>query len=150
MKNKIGFRMGLLVSAAVILLACSLMPSSGVDKVSEAGNTEPSINTKTEDSSVIKAQEDEKTEFPLPDGAKILTTKNGTVTAQINMSINDLVAFYRQEWIDGQGLKEDNLLTIINDTSFSLVFNGSANGKKIVLQGTDFGDGSIAFSIRYE
>ena len=89
-------------------------------------------------------------EFPLPEDVQNfnkITTGDYGITFMSKMSIDKLITFYRSEF-KGQGLTEDELLTAITESSYSLVFRG---GKKpIVLQGVDLGGGMITISLRYE
>ena len=71
------------------------------------------------------------------------------INFQTGMSLKDVIAFYRQAF-SAQGLKERDLLTIINDEVFSMVFDGAPNGKAVVIQGVLLGSGSVNINIRYE
>ena len=64
------------------------------------------------------------------------------------MSLEEAIAFYRQE-LAARGLVERGALTQITEGVFSFVFDGSPNGRAMVIQGVDLG-GSTNISIRYE
>jgi hypothetical protein len=91
------------------------------------------------------------TEFPLPSNV-LGFFKGGSFEAQINyqttLSMNDAIEFYRQAFTR-QGLKESTGMTTISDKGFSIVFTGAANGKWLVLQGTDLG-ATRNINLRYE
>jgi hypothetical protein len=57
---------------------------------------------------------------------------------------------YRDEFINKQGLAERGLVTVVNDTNFSIVFDGSENGMAVVVQGVQLDENSININIRYE
>lgn len=90
------------------------------------------------------------TEFPLPPEISNFTTMgNGGINFQTEMSLEDAIAFYREEFTKA-GYKERKLLTVTSDTTFSMVFDGHASGKAIVIQGVDLGSGNINVNIRLE
>jgi hypothetical protein len=77
--------------------------------------------------------------FPLTNDADILTQNPEMVTYSTQLKVDKTVSFYRTEF-DKLGFTERDLLTVIADDSFSMVFDGHPNGKAILVQGTDFGD----------
>jgi len=90
------------------------------------------------------------TEFPLPDDLQNFTSLGeGKINFQTNMSLQEVVDFYLQTFT-AQGLTEEKILTSITDTTFSMVFKGSPNGKDLVIQGVDLGSGTTNVNIRYE
>ena len=147
-----GRKMRVIVTLMVILLvilACSFIPGAKTEnKIPPPSATQ---NDQASEPSAAKTDpsSNEKSSFPLPPNTKIISNQSDTVIGQDKLDITEIVSFYRSEF-SKSGLKEDNILTTINKTSFSIVFKGSANGKNIVVQGTDIGDGSVTFSIRYE
>ncbi len=92
------------------------------------------------------------TDFPLPKdvaGFMHLGTGEGAINFQTKMTIAETVEFYRTAFKE-KGLSEETILTTIQDNTFSIVFKGSANGKAIVVQGVDLGNGTTNINIRYE
>ena len=90
------------------------------------------------------------TEFPLPsDVSNFTSTGNGGINFQTKMSLKDAIAFYREAFTKA-GYKERQINTAITDTTFSMVFDGHASGKAIVIQGVDLGGGSTNVNIRFE
>ena len=89
------------------------------------------------------------TVFPLPDDVQeFLTMGDGQINYQTGLSMDEIIEFYRQSFAD-MGLTERPILTVIDDSAFSLVFDGWENGKSVVLQGVDFGT-SINVNLRFE
>jgi hypothetical protein len=48
------------------------------------------------------------------------------------------------------GYTERTILTVTSETTFSMVFDGHESGQAIVVQGVDFGDGTVNVNIRLE
>ncbi|MEI8131366.1 MAG: hypothetical protein WCG34_02960 [Leptolinea sp.] len=156
--TKKSISMLLAVSALGLgLLACSLVGNSSktatiVPKSEEAANpaeTNQPGDAAAESENSNSNSSNPKSDFPFPADTKIIQSSPEMLIGTVKMPLGDVVSFYRKE-IKQQGLSEDTQLTAITDTSFSLVFKGTASGKSLVAQGTDMGDGSISFSVRYE
>ncbi len=100
-----------------------------------------------------EAQADDETvedsEFPMPSGANNVMNISGTVNYQVEMSLDEVMEFYRTE-LNAKGLTERDILTVVSDGTFSMVFDGASNGMPIVVQGVDLGDGTSNINIRYE
>jgi hypothetical protein len=97
-----------------------------------------------------KAPSGYDTEFPLPsDVSNFTSTGNGGINFQTKMSLKDAIAFYREAFTKA-GYKERQINTAITDTTFSMVFDGHASGKAIVIQGVDLGGVSTNVNIRFE
>jgi len=90
-----------------------------------------------------------ETEFPLPDGASNVMKISGTLNFQVKMSLDDAMKFYVEAFTKS-GYTERPILTVTSETTFSMVFDGHASGKAIVVQGVDLGDGNVNISIRLE
>jgi hypothetical protein len=80
--------------------------------------------------------------FPLPADVRNLsrTLKTDQINYQTAMSIEEIVAFYRQAFTQ-MGFTERTLVTMVTEEMASLAFDGLPNGKCIVLQAID-----LAFS----
>jgi hypothetical protein len=65
------------------------------------------------------------------------------------MSMDDVMQFYRDEYA-AMGYTEREILTVISDSTFSMVFDGDPSGNAVVIQSVDLGDGSRTVSIRLE
>jgi hypothetical protein len=92
------------------------------------------------------------TEFPLPQDVQNfaeLPQSDSGINFQTSMSLEEVIAFYRGEF-SSQGLVERELLTVIDDSAFSMVFDGAPNGKAIVIQGVTLSPDQTNVNIRYE
>ncbi len=91
-----------------------------------------------------------ESEFPLPEDASNLNNLGEAgVNFQTGLSVADAMEFYRQAFGE-QGLKERDLLTVVSDGVFSMVFDGHSSGKSVVIQGVDLGGGTLNINIRLE
>ena len=87
-------------------------------------------------------------EFPLPDDASnAMLVGEGTTNFQTGLSIPDVVTFYRFAFPD---YTEREIVTVVTDASFNLVFDGHESGQMIVIQGFPMGEGVTNVSIRLE
>ena len=104
-----------------------------------------------EDASLAEEESTEyDTEFPLPETVENFTAVGDTgINFTTNLSIEEAVAFYRQE-LEDAGLTERRINTAITDTTFSIVFDGHESGQAIIVQGVDLGNGSTNINIRFE
>ena len=92
-----------------------------------------------------------ESEFPLPDdvdAGAVVDLGDGAINFQTSLSLPDAVSFYRFAFIE-LGYVERELLTTVEDTAFSVVFDGHPSGKAIVVQGVDLG-GSVNINLRFE
>jgi len=152
---------------ALGILACSLVgdtsdtkPATSDSEMSEETTSAEIENLSPDEMTQSEMDSTDSTEFgssssmgdasfAVPPGAKVVQSSPEMLIGTTDLSIDEVIAFYRGE-AKNQGLKEDAILTSIEDSTFSLVFRGSANGKMYVLQGTSLDDKSVAFSVRYE
>jgi len=82
--------------------------------------------------------------FPLPQDVQNFakTLKTDQVNFQTNLSLEDIVQFYRREFT-AQGLSEISLVTLIADDCISLAFAGLPDDKKVIVQAVDLGYSSV-------
>jgi len=113
-------------------------PVAGDDTDSEP-QTEPTADNGSGDT------DSPDSEFPLPDGVSNFLEVSGVTTFQTTLSLDDAMEFYLDE-LAAQGYTERELLTVSSGGTFSMVFDGHASGKSIVVQGVDLG-GSTQVSI---
>jgi len=162
----------LLIRAVLILaitMACGLVKkedtqelaqqagdSAVVDTNSENAGEESPKQEATEPTENAPAPEQEsdadaggETAFPVTEDATNLSATEDSVNFQTGMSLNEAMEHYRRVF-SGQGLTEDGLLTVTSETTFSMVFKGSPDGRAVVIQGVDLGNGSTNINIRYE
>lgn len=97
-----------------------------------------------------EGQGDYDTVFPLPDNVQNFTGEGGEgmVNFQTNLSLKEVVKFYRQAFAE-RGLTEREILTSIEDTAFSMVFDGWPDSQALVIQGVDLGEATNV-NIRFE
>jgi len=89
-------------------------------------------------------------EFPLPPNIEnYLDLGPGAINYQTSMPLNAVVDFYRDTF-ESAGYTERDITTVINDTTFSIVWDGHPSGQAIVVQGVDLGDGTVNVNVRLE
>ncbi len=138
------------ISLALSSLACQSIlgggKSNGSDGVvgDEPAVTEASGSNDSYNGDGITIGGD--SEFPMPSGAQNVVTVGETLTFQVEMSLEDAAQFYRDEF-GKAGYTERDILTSFSDATFSIVFDGHASGKAIIVQGVDFLNGSINIAI---
>ena len=95
-----------------------------------------------------------KTDFPLPRKYENLmpggTNREDSINFQTPMSIDEVMAFYREEFGDKLGYTERDYLTNQTESTFQLVFDGHPKGLAIVIQGVDLGNGTTNVNIGFE
>lgn len=133
----------------VLMVACSFggSPANQPQPTAEPPSnptTQPPSNPTTEPASTPDIP------FPLTgDAQNIQKLSEEQVNYQTGMSLQEVVDFYRLT-LTAQGLVEREILTVIDAKAFSIVFDGSPNGKALVIQGVDLGNGTCNVNIRYE
>ena len=106
----------------------------------------------TEEDTGQEGSEPYDTEFPLPGDVQnfmLVPQFEGGINYQTDLTLDEVVSFYRNEFVS-QGLTENTLLTVIDDTTFSIVFIGAQNGMAIVIQGVVIGPDQTNVNLRYE
>ena len=89
------------------------------------------------------------TDFPMTADAYNVTEVSGTLLFYTKLSLEDTMKFYRDEYTS-RGYTERELLTVVSDGTFSMVFDGDASGMAVVIQSVDLGDESRTVTIRLE
>ena len=124
------------------------MPEVPTDIISQA--TQPSMETDvplehTQSGSVLNY-----TKFPLPDDVQNFEElSEDQINFTTNLSIEKIITFYRSEF-SILGLKEREVLTMIDEDAFSIVFVDTPNGKDIVVQGVQLDENTLNVNIRCE
>ena len=90
-----------------------------------------------------------ETDFVMTADAYNIIEANGTLIFYTKMSLEDAMEFYRAEYT-AKGYTEREILTVVSDGVFSMVFDGDPGEKSIVIQSVDLGDGSRSITIRLE
>lgn len=139
---------------AVLALLMILSAACSLGGAPAAVEDEPAVEEAPaeEMGEVKEAPAEKKTgeaEFPLPEDVNNFDDLgNGAINFQTSLSLPDAVTFYRFEFM-GLGYTEREINTSIEDTTFSMVFDGHESGKAIVIQGVDLGE-SVNINIRFE
>lgn len=89
------------------------------------------------------------TDFPITTDAYNMTDANGTLLFYTKLSLEETMNFYREEYT-ARGYTEREILTVVADGTFSMVFDGDPSGSAVVIQSVDLGDGSRTVTIRLE
>lgn len=90
------------------------------------------------------------TGFPMTaDAYNINEIGDGSILYYTNLSLEEVMTFYRAEYTS-RGYTEREILTVVSDGVFSMVFDGDPSGKGVVIQSVDLGDGSRTVAIRLE
>ena len=93
-----------------------------------------------------------KSDFGFPvtkDAYNVTDFGENNIIYYTKMSMDDVIQFYRDEYAS-MGYTEREILTVISDSTFSMVFDGDPGGMSVVIQSVDLGNGSRSVSIRLE
>jgi hypothetical protein len=133
-------------------LACGLFggadPTGVGDSLSTPGDT--GSTGAGESSPSPEASGDYDTDFPLPANVEnFMKLENGAINYQTSLKLTEVVEFYREAF-KSAGYEERDINTVINDTTFSIVWDGHTSGQAIVVQGVDLGNGATNVNVRFE
>jgi len=143
------------------LLAISALLFASLACQAISGGSDPDVDSSTPSASGLGEENESQSgtqtdssgslrkELPIPDGATNFTEADGTLLFQVKMSLDDAADFYLTE-LAAMGFKERPILTVIEESTFSMVFDGHESGSAIIVQGVDLGNGSVNISIRLE
>ncbi len=81
---------------------------------------------------------DGSSSFPLPEDTSNVMADDTSVNFQTSASVEEMIDFYRGAFAQ-MGLNERTALTVIDDSTVSMVFDGHASGQAVVLQMVDLG-----------
>jgi hypothetical protein len=153
------YRITLAIAALVLAsLACQAVmsgESNDVEDVSPSSDrvTPPEVGGPTaapaDNNSNDNSDSSVNSGFPMTDDAFNVTEAGGSLTYFTELSAEDALQFYRDEYTS-MGYTERELLTVVESGMFSIVFDGDPSGKAVVIQSADLGDGSRTISIRLE
>ncbi|MBC7878708.1 MAG: hypothetical protein H7Y59_16175 [Anaerolineales bacterium] len=87
-----------------------------------------------------------ESQFPVTSDAFNVASTSESVSYQTNLSSDDVLKFYRDEF-GKMGLTEDESLSVIFGSTFTMTFTGHESGKNVYLVGADAGDGSLYITI---
>jgi len=154
------YRMYAAISMLVLAsLACQAVMGGGGEEVEDAPPIQdsavpPEVADPTEapntDSSTGGSNPSINSEFPMTEDAfNIIEAGDGTVIYYTKLSGEQAMQFYRDEYTV-RGYTEREILTVVAEGTFSMVFDGDPSGKAVVVQSVDLGDGSRTIAIRLE
>ena len=91
-----------------------------------------------------------ESDFPMTsDAYNVTNIGDGSLLFYTKLSAEEAMDFYRQQYT-AMGYTEREILTIVSEGVFSMVFDGDPSGQAIVIQSVDLGDGSRTIAIRLE
>ena len=141
-----------LVVLVLASIACSMLGGGAEGSDSSAplsGDTAPGEEPQQK-APALSGSGDVDTEFPMPPEVEnVMDLGDGVINYQTTMSLTDVVEFYRTEF-ENAGYDERDITTVINDTTFSIVWDGHPSGQAIVVQGVDLGNGTVNVNVRFE
>lgn len=145
-----------------IYLAIALLVFTSLACQTLVGGTDnpPATLPATDDSNPVEPQPTEippsdnnttkiDTDFPMTADAFNVMEAGGSLVFYTKLSGEEVMKFYRDEYTS-KGYTERKELTVVADTTFSMVFDGDPSGKAVVIQSVDLGDGSRTIAIRLE
>jgi hypothetical protein len=145
------------VLCVFVLLVPACAPTAAATKEAAAepakaeATAEPQKPAEVKPTDVPAAAEPAKVEsaFPLPEGAKIVTSTPEMVIASTNLKMADAIEFYRKD-AKAKGFAEKEILTTITDNVFSMAFTRPNEEKELVIQGTVIAADNLTLNLRYE
>ena len=138
-----------LTALLATVLACSVFSGGAQEAPPAGGNGAPEGNPPPEVPSENNSGQYD-TEFPVPSDVKNFTKLGeDAINYQTSMTLTEVVEFYRNQF-EKAGYTERKITTVINDTTFSIVWDGHPSGKALVVQGVDLGDGTVNVNVRLE
>lgn len=116
---------------------------------SEPPSPQPTVESETGNGGEVE-EVDYDTVFPLPDNVQNFMGEGGEsqINFQTSLTMDEVIAFYRRAFAE-MDLSEYDILTVIEDEAFSMVFTGWPTGEELVIQGVVFAD-STNVNIRLE
>jgi len=139
-----------LTALVMASLACQTLFGGGGDEPpvpSDSGESNPPAVATQDTGSSGGNADTSASGFPITaDAYNVIDVGDGSLLYYTNMSLEDVMKFYRDEYTS-RGYVERGLLTVISDGVFSIVFDGDPSGKAVVIQSVDLGDGSRTVAI---
>ena len=144
-----------LVLALFVLASLALVflnRRNELSRVHEAA-TEPVVDmtepTASPDAEIIPV-EAIPADFPMTqDAVNLANIGDGSLVYQTQMSIEDVMNFYRAAYA-AKGYIERKELTTVSNGNFKIAFSGDPGGQAVVVQSEDLGDGSLLITVRLE
>lgn len=143
----------ILLTVTVLILASlacqTLTGGGGGSSTAPPGDNNPESPTVVAPPDSGATDQPITTEFPMTEDAYNITEVSGSLIFYTKLSLEDTMQFYRDEYT-ARGYTEREILTVVSDGTFSMVFDGDPSGKAVVIQSVDLGDGSRTVAIRLE
>lgn len=133
-----------LIVLVLASLACQTLTGGGNDNPNNLES--PTIGAPPDGSAT---NQQISTEFPMTADAYNITEVSGSLIFYTKLSSEETMKFYRDEY-RARGYTEREILTVVSDGTFSMVFDGDPSGKAVIIQSVDLGDGSRTVAIRLE
>ncbi len=131
----------------MVSLACNALSGGGDAPVAPSGGNAPATVAPQNNDSSSGNADTSASGFPITsDAYNVVDLGDGNLLYYTKMSQADVLKFYRDEYVS-RGYTERALLTVVEDTVFSVVFDGDPSGKAVVIQSVDLGDGSSTVAI---
>jgi hypothetical protein len=131
-----------------IMLAIAVLVLASIACQALTGGSESTPATQTI-TSENNGESGINSDFPMTADAYNVTEAGGSLIFYTKLSLEDTMQFYRDAFT-AKGYTERELLTVVSDGTFSMVFDGDPSGKAVVIQSVDLGDGSRTVSVRLE
>jgi hypothetical protein len=143
----------ILLAVTVLILASlacqTLTGGGGGSSTAPPGDNNPESQTVVAPPDSGATDQPITTEFPMTEDAYNITEVSGSLIFYTKLSLEETMQFYRDEYT-ARGYTEREILTVVSDGTFSMVFDGDPSGKAVVIQSVDLGDGSRTVAIRLE
>jgi hypothetical protein len=135
--------------AIAVLVVASLACQVFTGGAENTDNTDPGTRQSTPAASDDNGDSAIRSDFPMTADAYNITEAGGSLIFYTKLSLEETMQFYRDQYTS-KGYTEREILTVVSDGTFSMVFDGDSSGKAVVIQSVDLGDGSRTVSIRLE
>lgn len=147
-------RMRIFLAISVLVLAslaCQTLTGSRGDNVPSSNDNVPeSTEASSDNDSSSGSGSSVETDFPMTaDAYNVTDIGDGSLLFYTKLSAEEAMDFYREEYT-AKGYTEREILTVVSDGVFSIVFDGDPSGQAVVIQSVDLGDGSRTIAIRLE
>ena len=119
------FRIFLAIAVLVVAsLACQAVTGGKSNVPSSNDNVTQPTEASNDNSSTGNSDSSVKTDFPMtPDAFNITEVGDGSLVYYTKLSAEEAMKFYRDAY-SAKGYKERELLTVVSEGTFSMVFDG--------------------------
>jgi hypothetical protein len=135
--------------AIAVLVLASIACQAFTGGAENTDDTSPGTRQPTPATSENNGDSAIRSDFPMTADAYNITEAGGSLIFYTKLSLEETMQFYRDQYTS-KGYTEREILTVISDGTFSMVFDGDPSGKAVVIQSVDLGNDSRTVSIRLE